>query len=50
MSDKKEPVSTWDQIKHLSLSNQVKAICESLDESLQLLRESIPETPKPDKK
>jgi len=34
MSDKKkDPETLWDSIKHLSVSNQVKALCDLMAEA-----------------
>jgi len=30
---KKDPITTWDRIKHLSLPNQVKALCTCMDQA-----------------
>jgi len=45
MSKKK---TTWDRVKDLSLANQVKALCECLDEVNEA--EPIPTEPKPEPK
>jgi len=44
MDKEKEPETTWDRISHLSLPNQVQAICLCLDDALKELREVIPES------
>jgi len=54
MSTEKESETTWNRISHLSLPNQVKALCMCIDEGNHQLTELSkvvdPEGPKATKK
>jgi len=44
MDKEKEPETTWERVAGLSLPNQVREICECLDDALKELRQVIPES------
>jgi len=50
MDKEKEPETTWDRISHLSLPNQVQALCMCIDELVLDKYKAPPEeTKKPPK-
>jgi len=51
MSKEKEPETTWERVSNLSLPNQVRVLCDCIDEVKNAESEREPEAePKPPKK
>lgn len=46
MDKEKEPETTWERVSHLSLPNQVKALCLCIDEIKNAEPDSETKTPK----